>query len=149
MRKFAKWTSIWLALAVLSGLLTGAECRKYYKLSTAGETTVGVVRSKGPHLHVNYSFDVNGQEYFGAGRGDISDSPYYTLAVGDRLVVHYLSKNPDVSCLGDPKRLFYSELRLVTIAVIVLPMFVLGVLIYRGPTQNAFTKSVYVWPGVC
>lgn len=144
MSKFAKWISIWLALAALSGLLTSAECRKYYKLTRAGETTVGVVRSKGPHLHINYSFDVDGHEYFGAGRGDIRDSSYDTVAVGDSLVVHYLGQNPNVSCLGDPKRLFYSELLLVAIAVVVLPTFVLGVLIYRGSPQNTSNESVRV-----
>ena len=135
MRNTQMWIATWFVLAALFAFMTGREGFRYFELSRDGDTVRGVVTGKGPHLHINYSFNIAGREYSGVGRGDIKDSSYYQAAIGDAITVHYLKGSPSINCLSDPARLFHNELLLVAVAVLVFPTMIVTALVYRNSRE--------------
>ena len=80
---------------------------------------------------IQYSFEADGHRYEGLGRGDLESPSFDLTSIGDQVLVHYLPDAPDINCLGDPERLYSSELFPVFGAALLFPTMIVGVLAVR------------------
>ena len=75
-----------------------------------------------------YKFFVNGREYFASHRGR-------PAKIGDRIPVTYLPELPFVSCPDSAKPWLDNELESAGLAVLVMPLFIVGVIDTRLRTK--------------
>lgn len=118
-----KWLLLWLLLFVTIGTIGRQPWMKYYRLSRQGAEVQGIAGSRKPNLQVAYSFVVNGHPYEGTGRAKPSGRE---ISTGDEVLVHYLPENPKVSCLGDPRKLFETELPTLAISDFLFSTILVG-----------------------
>jgi hypothetical protein len=117
----------WKTLAGLSGVaalgafLLSSDWPKYRRLMDHGAGVDGRVTGKGlvGGRKVHYSFLVGGRLYSGTGRAGYGNPEYDQLSEDDEVIVFYLPKNPDVSCLGDPKEHIRDQNRVMSLALLV------------------------------
>lgn len=91
--------------AALASIVARQDWPRYSRLKAQGVGTDGWVTAKGLNGRgkVNYSFNVADRLYSGVGRSGYGNPEFDELSAGDKVIVFYLPKDPDVSVLGDPK----------------------------------------------
>lgn len=107
------------AAAALLVVVSPFQWPKYRRLMTEGTWTNGWVVSKDAKRgrKVYYAFTVSEREYSGIGRAGYGNREFDELGVGDRVVVFYLPKDPDVSTLGDPAEHLREQNRVILLGV--------------------------------
>ena len=115
---------IWLGSAVAITLILGSiNWPKYYRLAKQGVLTEGSVTQKEPENHqiIRYSYFVGKNIYNGVGHDGFGNPSFEEINVGERVKVHYLPKNPEISCLGNPSQLLENETIPIIGAALVFP----------------------------
>jgi hypothetical protein len=110
-RRNAIWMFVvWLLLVIVIGWFPGKLVLHYRQLSKNGATIQGIALGPYPHQQIKYSYAINGRTYQGIGRTDFNGPSLFEIAVGDKISVHYLPDEPEISCLADPEELYSSDL---------------------------------------
>lgn len=125
-----KFFLLWLVGASLPAiLLYPINMPRLRPLAAKGIQTCGTVTSFEPNSHqeVHYFFSANGKTYSAAQQGGKGDqrNALACPASSDGVLVYYLPDSPEISCLGDPKRLLENEETSIGLAMVILPSFAL------------------------
>jgi hypothetical protein len=107
----------------------------FYRLKRDGVRTEGVITrlEPGNHRAVDYTYNVGGEVFSGIGRSGFGNPDFDRLAVGQEVIVYYLSYDSRESCLGIPDELFQNDLQPIILSGITFPLLALGVNSYRFP----------------
>lgn len=70
-----------------------------------------VEKREAEHQAIVFKYFVDGQEYSGGGRASNFDKDFANISIGDKVPVYYDAKNHANASLGDPRRIFYSNIR--------------------------------------
>lgn len=133
-----KWLVVWLLVFAAIALIGRQPWMNYYRLSQRGATVTGIARASKPDLKVEYSFELNGRSYVGLGRRQINGSE---ISPGSQVLVHYLPDNPNVSCLGDPKKLFKTESLVFLASDLVFSAIIVGLLAFQARRRVSAPSS--------
>lgn len=109
-------------IALLAFLIIGrADRPRYRRLQAEGVGTDGWVTAKDliGRKKVHYSFMADGRLYSGVGRPGYGNREFEELSVGDKVIVFYLPKDPDVSSLGDPKEHLRDQDRDIVLSLLI------------------------------
>jgi hypothetical protein len=95
----------------------------------------------GNHQAVRYTYRVADAVYSGTGRAGFGNPEFCCLAVGQNVIVYYLSDSPSESCIGIPDELIKNEISSVAVAGTILPLFAMIVVSYRYPPFKRWLLS--------
>ncbi len=121
LHRFSRLGALALACGlILAVVLGGRDWPRYRRLQERGVGTDGWVTGKDllGRRKVSYSFEAGGRLYSGAGIPGHGNPGFAELSVGDRVIVFYLPKDPEISSLGDPKELLRDQNRAMALALL-------------------------------
>ena len=72
------------------------------------------------HQRIRYSFQFQGQTYYWGGFAEDINKKFEQIALGEEISITYEQDNPNNSCMGNPRKTFYPNLRL-SIFISLLP----------------------------
>ena len=110
---------IWFGLVLLIACLLGLRnLPTYYRLATEGIAIEATVEAKEPENHqfVQYSYQTGTETFHQKGTTGSGNPSFEEITIGEKVLVFYLPKEPVISCLGNPKERFKSELMIVILA---------------------------------
>jgi hypothetical protein len=104
-RFLIKACGLWLLGAMAISIpLSLINLVSFYHLKYEGVRTTGVVTELQPgnHQAVYYSYDAGGKTYSGIGKAGFGNPEFCCLAVGHKITIYYLPRDPFESCAGFP-----------------------------------------------
>ena len=133
------YASIWIAMALLVGALTGSvNLVRYRAMASDGVMSSGIVLSLEPgnHQTIHYSYRVDDRTYKGFGDLGFGNPPFESLRAGDSVTVYYRATDPSVSILGDPVTRLNNEIESVLGAMLLLPSILVGIIAVRRRSRR-------------
>ena len=126
MGRFLGYLFVWLVLAFALAGIVGGRAFDYYRLRNGGVLAEGVALGRKPHDQIEYSFTFEGRVYTKVGIPGMGAPRFEEIVVGQKLPIYYLPKSPEISCLGDPGKLFRNELPPVLLVILLFPSAIVG-----------------------
>lgn len=104
------------------------DLREYWTLARQGKEIVGVVSGKNAETHnlIKYEYQVGSNTFTGGGYSGDIDKDFSQVGIGEKVKVFYSPDNPSFSSIGNPKSLFYSNLRMSIFLSLMPSLVVLG-----------------------
>ena len=125
MRYALAWMVLALAVSVGIGSLNWLSYRRLSTRGLAGQATVVELLPK-DHNSVRYEYPVGSKVFQGRMQSWPPNPPLEDLVVGKTLTVYFDPERPEVSVLGDPKKMLTNETISVGLASILFPSFIVS-----------------------
>ena len=122
---------LWFLMVVACLVLfKSASWQKYPALARYGILVEGKIIKKDSDNHqtLHYQYIVSNGIFTGTGHGlEGGIPPFDSISIGDNVLVCYDSRNPNLSCLGDPKQeAKYAETRTYLLSLVFPTILTLG-----------------------
>ena len=130
MRYAFTWLALVLAVAVGVGSLNWLSYRRLSARGLAGQATVMELLPK-DHGRVRYEYTVGGKVFQGRMQSWPPNPELEKVVVGQTLTICFDPERPEISVLGDPKKILNNETTSIGLASIVIPTFIVGAWMWR------------------